>query len=104
MTTVASTSSASTTTASTTATAAATSTENEFLSILTTELTNQDPLNAMDPSTFTSQLVSYSQLEQQLTTNTTLTGLGTQLTGITSLLTSLAASATSTSTATTATS
>jgi flagellar hook assembly protein FlgD len=58
----------------------------------------------MDPSTFTSQLVSYSQLEQQLTTNTTLTGLGTQLTGITSLLTSLAASATSTSTATTATS
>ncbi len=76
----------------------AASTETEFLSILTTELTNQDPLNAMDPSTFTSQLVSYSQLEQQLTTNSTLTGLGSQLTGITSLLTSLAASATSTST------
>jgi flagellar basal-body rod modification protein FlgD len=52
--------------------------------MLTTELTNQDPLNAMDPSTFTSQLVSYSQLEQQMTTNS-------KLDGITTLLTQLAA-------------
>jgi flagellar basal-body rod modification protein FlgD len=95
MTTVASTAStgsttSSTSTTSTAATTAATSTENEFLSLLTTELTNQDPLNAMDASTFTSQLVSYAGLEQQITTNT-------QLTGITSLLTTLAASKTATS-------
>jgi flagellar basal-body rod modification protein FlgD len=79
---------ATTPTVSSTATAAASSTENEFLSILTTELTNQDPLNAMDASTFTSQLVSYAGLEQQITTNS-------QLTGITSLLTSIEASTTS---------
>jgi hypothetical protein len=76
-------------TVSSTATSAASSTENQFLSILTTELTNQDPLNAMDASTFTSQLVSYAGLEQQITTNS-------QLTGITSLLTSIAASSTGT--------
>jgi flagellar basal-body rod modification protein FlgD len=89
MTTVASTTSAASTTStsSTTSTAAtaATSTENEFLSLLTTELTNQDPLNAMDTSTFTSQLVSYAGLEQQINTNS-------KLDGITSLLTSLSAS------------
>ncbi len=74
-------------TVSSTATSAASSTENQFLSILTTELTNQDPLNAMDASTFTSQLVSYAGLEQQITTNS-------QLSGITTLLTSMEASST----------
>lgn len=68
-----------------TATTSATSTENEFLTLLTTELTNQDPLNAMDASTFTSQLVSYAGLEQQINTNS-------KLDGITSLLTTLTAS------------
>jgi flagellar basal-body rod modification protein FlgD len=75
---------ASTSTTSTTATNSATSTENQFLSILTTELTNQDPLNAMDTSTFTSQLVSYAGLEQQINTNS-------KLDGITNLLTTLSA-------------
>jgi flagellar basal-body rod modification protein FlgD len=81
--TAATTSSTSSTTS--TATSSATSTENEFLTLLTTELTNQDPLNAMDASTFTSQLVSYAGLEQQITTNS-------KLAGITSLLTTLTAS------------
>jgi flagellar basal-body rod modification protein FlgD len=80
-------SSATTPTVSSAATSAASSTENQFLSILTTELTNQDPLNAMDASTFTSQLVSYAGLEQQITTNS-------QLSGITTLLTSIEASST----------
>lgn len=79
--------SSSTTSSSTssTATSSASSTETEFLSLLTTELTNQDPLNAMDASTFTNQLVSYAGLEQQINTNS-------KLDGITSLLTTLAAS------------
>jgi flagellar basal-body rod modification protein FlgD len=92
MSTVSSTTSSSTASTSTasTATSAATSTENEFLTILTTELTNQDPLNAMDASTFTSQLVSYAGLEQQISTNS-------KLDGITTLLTSLASSVSDTS-------
>jgi len=69
--------------------ASATSIENEFLSILTTELSNQDPLNAMDPSTFTSQLVGYAQLEQQLSTNETLSSSNTSLNTITTDLSSM---------------
>lgn len=90
----ATTSAASSSSTASTATSSATSTENEFLSILTTELTNQDPLNAMDTSTFTSQLVNYAGLEQQISTNS-------KLDGITTLLTSLAASDTSSTTSTT---
>ncbi|MHB8284544.1 MAG: flagellar hook capping FlgD N-terminal domain-containing protein [Caulobacteraceae bacterium] len=78
----ASTTASSSATVSSTATTAASSTESEFLSILTTELTNQDPLNAMDASTFTSQLVSYAGLEQQITTNSSLSGITTLLTSI----------------------
>ncbi|MGA0601203.1 flagellar hook capping FlgD N-terminal domain-containing protein [Caulobacter sp. KR2-114] len=70
---------------SSTSASSASATENQFLSILTTELTNQDPTNAMDPTTFASQLVSYAGLEQQITTNS-------KLDGITTLLTSLLAS------------
>ena len=43
---------------------------NQFLQLLTTQLQNQDPLNPMDSSTFTQQLVEYSQVEQQINTNT----------------------------------
>ncbi len=34
----------------------------EFLNLLTTQIQNQDPLNPMDSSTFTQQLVEYSQV------------------------------------------
>ena len=78
---------ATTPTVSSAATSAASSTENQFLSILTTELTNQDPLNAMDASTFTSQLVSYAGLEQQITSNSSLSGITTLLTSIEASLT-----------------
>lgn len=74
----------STSSVSSTATSSASSTENQFLSILTTELTNQDPTNAMDPTTFAGQLVSYAGLEQQIDTNT-------KLDSLTSLMTSLLA-------------
>lgn len=40
-----------------------------FLTLLTTQLQNQDPLSPMDTSEFTNQLVLYSQTEQQIRTN-----------------------------------
>jgi len=40
-----------------------------FLRLLTTQLQNQDPLEPLDSTKFTEQLVSYSQVEQQINTN-----------------------------------
>ncbi|MEQ1754638.1 MAG: flagellar hook assembly protein FlgD [Micropepsaceae bacterium] len=46
-----------------------------FLKLLTTQLQNQDPLSPQDATKFTEQLVSYSQVEQQISTNTNLNSL-----------------------------
>jgi flagellar basal-body rod modification protein FlgD len=46
--------------------------------LLTSQLKNQDPTSPMDSSTFTQQLVEYSQVEQQIDTNTNLKSLITQ--------------------------
>jgi flagellar basal-body rod modification protein FlgD len=43
-----------------------------FLTLLTTQLKNQDPTSPMDSNQFTQQLVMYSQVEQQIGTNTNL--------------------------------
>jgi flagellar basal-body rod modification protein FlgD len=48
---------------------------NTFLTLLTTQLQNQDPLSPMDSTQFTQQLVEYSQVEQQINTNTNLSSL-----------------------------
>jgi flagellar basal-body rod modification protein FlgD len=48
---------------------------NTFLKLLTTQLQYQDPTNPTDSSTFTQQLVQYSQVEQQIKTNDQLTSL-----------------------------
>jgi len=48
---------------------------NTFLTLLTTQLQNQDPLSPMDSTQFTQQLVEYSQVEQQINTNTNLQNL-----------------------------
>ena len=48
---------------------------NTFLTLLTTQLKNQDPLSPMDSTQFTQQLVEYSQVEQQINTNTNLQNL-----------------------------
>lgn len=37
----------------------------QFLTLLTTQLQNQDPLAPMDSTEFTNQLVQFSQVEQQ---------------------------------------
>ena len=47
----------------------------QFLTLLTTQLQNQDPLNPMDSNDFTNQLVQFSQVEQQINTNQKLDSL-----------------------------
>ena len=49
-----------------------------FLTLLTTQLKNQDPTSPMDSNTFTQQLVAYSQVEQQIDTNSNLKTLISQ--------------------------
>ncbi len=49
-----------------------------FLKLLTTQLQNQNPLDPMDTSQFTQQLVEYSQVEQQIDTNSNLQSLISQ--------------------------
>jgi flagellar basal-body rod modification protein FlgD len=48
---------------------------NTFLTLLTTQLQNQDPLSPMDTSQFTSQLVEFASVEQQINMNTNLQSL-----------------------------
>jgi flagellar basal-body rod modification protein FlgD len=43
-----------------------------FLTLLTTQLKNQDPLSPMDSAKFTEQLVQYSEVEQSINQNTNL--------------------------------
>lgn len=45
---------------------------NMFLKLLTTQMQNQDPLDPMDTSEYTQQLVQYSQVEQSLQQTTAL--------------------------------
>ncbi|HEX2525615.1 MAG TPA: flagellar hook capping FlgD N-terminal domain-containing protein [Geminicoccus sp.] len=54
--------------------AASTLTDNfdSFLSLLTTQLQNQDPLSPMDTETFTQQLVQFTSVEQSIKTNDSL--------------------------------
>jgi flagellar basal-body rod modification protein FlgD len=45
----------------------------DFLSLLMTQLQNQDPSSPMDSNQFTSELVQFTQVEQQINTNQDLT-------------------------------
>lgn len=45
---------------------------NRFLTLLITQLENQDPLDPMDASEFTSQLVEFASVEQQISQNSNL--------------------------------
>jgi flagellar basal-body rod modification protein FlgD len=45
---------------------------NRFLTLLITQLENQDPLDPMDASEFTSQLVEFASVEQQISANSNL--------------------------------
>ncbi len=48
---------------------------NEFLTLLTTQLKAQNPLNPLDTNQFTQQLVMFAQVEQQLNANDSLSTL-----------------------------
>jgi flagellar basal-body rod modification protein FlgD len=47
----------------------------DFLNMLMTQLQNQDPTSPMDTNEFTSELVEFSGVEQQINTNTSLSQL-----------------------------
>ncbi|TNE36339.1 MAG: flagellar hook assembly protein FlgD [Alphaproteobacteria bacterium] len=47
----------------------------DFLTLLTTQLTNQDPLNPTDSTEFTNQLVNFTNVEQSIATNQNLESL-----------------------------
>ena len=70
---------ATTQTASAAATAGLNTDYKSFLTLLTAQLTNQDPLEPMDSSTFVTQLAQLSQVEQAIQTNSNLENLTTQL-------------------------
>jgi flagellar basal-body rod modification protein FlgD len=52
-----------------------------FLSLLTTQLKNQSPLEPLDANQFTQQLVQFASVEQQLKTNDLLFKMGTNIGG-----------------------
>lgn len=52
-----------------------------FLKLLTTQLTNQDPLNPADSTEFVAQLAQFSSVEQQIRTNTMLENIAAGLSG-----------------------
>ena len=56
---------------------------NTFITLLTTQLQHQDPLNPTNTDTFTQELIQLSGVEQQLTTNQTLSSMNTDLSTIT---------------------
>lgn len=47
----------------------------DFLNMLMTQLKNQDPTSPMDSNQFTSELVQFTSVEQQINTNNSLTSL-----------------------------
>ncbi len=54
---------------------------NQFLTLLTVQLQNQDPLSPMDTTEFTNQLVAFSGVEQQINTNQKLDSLVAMMLG-----------------------
>ncbi len=74
-TTAASSSSSSTNTLSSTTGATLAGNFQTFLTLLTTQLKNQNPLDPLDTNQFTQQLVQFASVEQQLKTNDQLTTL-----------------------------
>ncbi|ABD86440.1 flagellar hook assembly protein FlgD [Rhodopseudomonas palustris] len=76
-----------TSTAATTTTASSTTslTSSDFLTLLVTELQNQNPLDPTDTTDFVSQMTSYANFEQQQTLNTNLSSLATSFNSLLTL-------------------
>lgn len=71
----ATTSTSASTSASSTALSSLSGNFQNFLQMLMTQLKNQDPTSPMDANQFTTELVQFSSVEQQINTNTNLTQL-----------------------------
>ncbi|ETW11477.1 flagellar hook capping protein FlgD [Roseivivax marinus] len=56
-----------------------------FLKLLTAQISNQDPLEPMDSTTFVSQLAQLSQVEQAITTNSNLEAISQNLAAMSGL-------------------
>ena len=66
------------TSAAATAAPSGTLDKNAFLTLLVTQLKNQDPTNAQDPSQMVSQMATFSELEAQQNSNTLLASIQAQ--------------------------
>jgi flagellar basal-body rod modification protein FlgD len=80
--------------ASTPASAGIGLTSNQFLSLLTTQLQSQNPLNPTDPNQFTSEMVQYAGLSEQIDTNTKLDTLSTTMSNVLTQVSLLASNST----------
>jgi flagellar basal-body rod modification protein FlgD len=60
-------------TSSSTSSTSASSTQSMFMQLLVAQLQNQSPLNPVDPTQFTAQLVQFNMLDQLTQINNTLT-------------------------------
>jgi flagellar basal-body rod modification protein FlgD len=88
---------------STTSSSSSTISSSDFLTLLVTELKNQDPTASTDPNEYVNQLVAVNSLEQLITINSTLTSkLGSSTTTTKSSSTANAAAADSTTASDTA--
>ena len=104
MSTIPATSSTSTTTTPTTSSQSTIGlTSNQFLSLLTTQLKSQDPLNPTDPNQFTTEMVQYASLSEQIDTNSKLDSLNTNMSDLLTQVSLLAAQPSTASTGTPAT-
>jgi flagellar basal-body rod modification protein FlgD len=85
--TVSATTSVSTATTSTTSSSSSTTalTSEEFLSLLVSELQNQDPLNATSTTDFINQLTSYANFSQQQSINSNLGSLASSFSSLVTL-------------------
>lgn len=88
--TVSATSSATTATTTTSSSSSSTSssstlTSSDFLSLLVSELQNQDPLNATSTTDFINQLTSYANFSQQQSINTNLSSLASSFSSLVTL-------------------
>jgi flagellar basal-body rod modification protein FlgD len=74
-------------------------TSNQFLSLLTTQLQSQDPLNPTDPNQFTSEMVQYAGLSESIDTNSKLDTLNTTMSSVLTQVSLLAQASGATATA-----
>lgn len=75
--------------------------ESTFLTLLVSQLQNQDPLSPTDSNQFVAQLTSFSQLEQLIGINTSTTALAGDAAGSTAAATGSGSNATTSTTSTT---